>query len=80
MPGRVPRHRYPWWVQVGLWGVPGRAGAWAFFAVAGLSAVALPAIGIATGIVAFYAGLLFLLAALWYWLCIRWVDEHGSWD
>jgi hypothetical protein len=39
MSARLPRERYPWWVKLGLWGVPGRAGAWAFVAVSVLLAV-----------------------------------------
>jgi hypothetical protein len=27
-----------------------------------------------------FAGGLFVFAALWYYLSIRWVDQHGRWE
>jgi hypothetical protein len=80
MAGRVPRERYPWWVQLGLWGVPGRAGAWAFVGLSVLLALAGVGYAALANDPRGYAGLLFLLAALTYWLAIRWVDRHGSWE
>jgi hypothetical protein len=67
----------PLWVKVGLWGVPGRAGAWAF---AGLSLV-LAAASVAYGFEdrRFFWGGLLVFAAVWYYLSIRWVDRHGRW-
>ena len=67
----------PWWVEVGLWGLPNRASAWAFFWLSVLLAV-----GSLVGAVFFWAlgfGVLFLLAAWWYYACIRWVDRHDRW-
>jgi hypothetical protein len=65
-------------VQVGLWGL-NRAGAWAFFWLC----LALAAGGVACGLfvhpLAFLGGLM-VFAALWYYLSIRWVDQHGSWS
>jgi len=80
MAGRVPRKQYPWWVKLSLWGVPGRAGVWACFGLSLLLAVACVAYAILANDPRLYTGLLFLLAALPYWLTIRWVDEHGSWE
>src|SRR5262245_48436593 len=80
MTKRVPRRDYPWWVKLGLWGVPSRVGAWAFVAVSLLAALAFAGYAASTGDVRFYWGLLFLLSALMYWLSIRWVDQYGSWD
>lgn len=28
----------------------------------------------------YFWGLGFLLSALWYWLCIKWVDKNSSWE
>jgi hypothetical protein len=67
----------PWWVQVGLFGLPTRASAWAFVWLS----VLLAAAG-AAGVLFYWPlglGVLFLLAALWYYLCIRWVDRNGRW-
>ena len=70
----IPR---PWWVKLGLWGVPGRAGAWGFVwlsvAIAGYSlyrAFEEPQ---------WWVGLLTLLSAAAYWAAIRWVDRYGRW-
>jgi hypothetical protein len=71
------RPERPFWVAVGLAGLPHRASAWACFWVSVLLTVAsVPAaffypIGI--------FGLGFGFAAWWYWACIQWVDEHNDW-
>jgi len=72
------RASYPLWVRIGLWGLPSRASVWAFF---GLSI----ACAVAGCIYGFYkprafAGSLLFVAALMYWLTIRWVDRHGRWS
>jgi hypothetical protein len=77
MNGRVPREEYPWWVKLSLWGVPNRAAAWVFVWLSVLLAVAFVAYGFWDS--RYFVGLLFLLAALWYWLALRWVDHNGSW-
>jgi hypothetical protein len=69
----------PWWVQVGLWGIHSRATAWGFFWSSLALAVAPGLIGYTSGTTFSLCGL-FVLAALWYWLCIRWMDEHGGWS
>jgi predicted transporter len=80
MTNKVPRDCYPWWVKVGLWGLPNRAAVWAFVWLSVLAAVGCVAYAVWVGHPRWYAGLLFLLAALMYWLAIRWVDRHGSWE
>jgi hypothetical protein len=77
MEPKPPRTSYPLWVQLGLWGLPNRAAVWVCFWLSMACAVA----GVAYG---FYKpraflGSLFFLAALMYWLTIRWVDRHGRW-
>jgi hypothetical protein len=69
----------PWWVQVGLWRIQSRSTAWAFFWFSLVLAVA-PGLFLFTLNKGFVLFGLFGLAALWYWLCIRWVDEHGAWS
>jgi hypothetical protein len=64
-------HERPLWVAVGLWGLKTRAMAWAFVVLS---------IVVAIGWMYFsWTGVLIFLAALWYFLAIRWVDQHGSW-
>jgi hypothetical protein len=83
----------PLWVRAGLFGVPSRKtallwmnGALAFAVLVGIAILAMPVSvnGIARGIDAraLYAGLVvppLLIAPLWYWLAIRWTDEHDGW-
>lgn len=79
MAKRVPRSGYPWWVKLSMWGVPGRAGLWAFVALSVAAAVACVVYGFWKN-PRFILGALLLFAALMYWLSIRWVDKHGSWS
>jgi hypothetical protein len=64
-------------VKLSLWGVPNRAAAWAFVWLSVLLAVACVVYGFWDS--RYFVGILFLLAALGYWLALRWVDHHGSW-
>lgn len=68
----------PLWVRVGLWGLPRRSAAWAFFWLS----MALGIGGIIYGFSdrRFFAGALLFVAAGWYYLAIRWVDQHGGWS
>ena len=67
----------PWWVAVGLWGIPSRAAAMAY--LYGTLTVAI--VSAAAGIVfaPAWVGVLMLLASGWYWASIRWNDRHGGW-
>lgn len=78
----VPPDEYPWWVQLSLWGVPyGRTGQWFFVAFALACAVGLVAYGVVEGRPRFLILSPFAaVAALPYWLSIRWIDRHGSWQ
>lgn len=78
MERRATKKEYPWWVKLSMMGVPGRAGLWACVAVSLL---------LAAGGLYFWQSdararpfTLFAIAALPYWLSIRWVDRHGAWD
>ena len=68
----------PAWVRLTLWGVPSRraARAWLWLSVT------LALGGAAYGFVdrRFFGFAAFFFAALWYWLAIRWVDEHDGWS
>lgn len=68
----------PLWVKAGLWGLPNRASAWAFFWLS----VAVAGGCIAYGFVdrRFFIGGLMVFAALWYIAAIKWVDCHGRWS
>ena len=63
----------PLYVKVGLWGIGSRPLALAFV---GLSVI------FAIGTTVYFAspmGLLLLLAAVWYWAAIRWMDHNEGW-
>jgi hypothetical protein len=78
MRGRGRREGWPLWVRAGLWGVTEPAAAWTFFG--GSAALALAGLGLGFVHPAFFAGAGFALAAVWYYLCIRWVGRNGSWS
>jgi len=77
---RIPREKYPWWVKASLWGLPGRRYALAFAWLSVLVSAATCSYLIRTRRQPWSVGLLFLGAALLYWLSVRWVDRHGSWE
>jgi hypothetical protein len=62
----------PLWVKVGLWGIKTRSVAWAFVVLS-------IAVGIGWMIYMSWLGSIMFLAALWYWLAIRWVEQNDSW-
>lgn len=62
----------PMWVQLGLWGLKSRGSVLAFMWLCILIA----------GVLAFFRvwyGLILLIAAVWYWLALRWVGKHEGW-
>jgi hypothetical protein len=68
---------WPWWVSLGLWGLPGRGWAWGCFWLSVLIAAG-------SAVAGFYYwpaffGVLFVFAAAWYFAAIRWVDRNGEW-
>lgn len=63
----------PLWVSIGLWGLKTRGSVLAFMWLS-------IALAVASAIVQFWLGLLVLLAALWYWLAMKWVDENEGWQ
>jgi len=75
---RVPPSNYPWWVKVSMWGGLKRTGLWVFVALSIAAAVASFVYGFWDQRF-YYLGPAFLVAALMYWLSIRWVDRYGSW-
>jgi hypothetical protein len=73
---RLPEQR-PLWVAIGLWGLPNRLSAVAFLWLSLLLTVACAIAGFWIPIL--WVGFLFIFSSAWYWLAIRWVDEHGGW-
>lgn len=73
----LDRSTWPIMVRLGLWGIPNRGIAWAFVWVSIACAVGGVAVGFFHPLG--FLGLFMLFAALWYYLSIRWVDQHGSW-
>lgn len=74
---RVSRDAYPWWVKVSLWGVPGRRGLWAFVVLS--LACSLGALLYGFWDARYFAASAIGLAAIPYWLSMKWVDRHGTW-
>ena len=74
----VDRSRWPLMVRLGLWGIPSRGTAWADFGLSLVLAIGCVVYGLIDR--RFFFGGLFVFAALWYYLSIRWVDQHGSWS
>jgi hypothetical protein len=62
----------PFWVTVGLWGLSTRSLAWTFVVLSVLAAIG-------STLYWSWLGSGFLLASLWYWQAIRWVDKNDSW-
>ena len=79
MAERIPRSQYPFWVKLSIWGVPGRAGLWAFVMLSLACAIALFFYGLRSPLLLVLAPIM-ACAAVPYWLSIRWIDRHGSWD
>jgi len=77
---RVRREQYPWWVKASLWGLPNRSAVWAFVWLSVVAAAGATGYLKWVGSPRWYVGPLFLLAALMYWLSIRWMDQNGSWE
>jgi hypothetical protein len=88
---RRPSIERPLWVKVALWGVPNRAVAWALFWLCVAVAPVFFVISFWNPFLVFFwfgtwdpifffLGVYFVLVALWYWLAIRWVDQHGGWS
>jgi len=71
------RPERPFWVQVALWGLPNRTSVWACFWLAVILTIA--SMLYALHDVRFFAGALFIFAALWYYLAIHWIDQHDRW-
>lgn len=67
----------PPWVEVGLYGVSSRGAALAFLWIS----VALAVVCLIAGFffLPLFLGALFGVAALWYWLAIKWVDQNDRW-
>lgn len=74
---RIPRSEYPGWVKLSLWGLPNRASVWFFVWLSLFAALACGIYGFRDP--RFFLGLGLIIAALLYWLAIKWVDRYGSW-
>jgi hypothetical protein len=72
------RRNWPVMVRLGLWGLGTRMSAWTFF----WGSLAIAAGCFVYGFVnpLAFSGVLFVFASLWYYLSIRWVDQHRMWS
>jgi ATP-dependent Clp protease ATP-binding subunit ClpC len=73
----VDRSTWPIMVRMGLWGIANRKLAWFFVCLSVAGATACVAYGFIQ--FKFFSGGLILLAGLWYYLSIKWVDQNSSW-
>lgn len=73
----IDRSTWPAHVRFGLWGLKTRASAWAFVVLSIVLAVGSVLYGFVNPF--FFAGGLLVFSALWYYLAIRWVDQHSHW-
>ena len=73
----VDRSDWPPMVRWGLMGLRSRGAAWAFFWLCIVIAAGCAAYGFVNP--AFFLGVTLVLPALWYYLAIRWVDQHSRW-
>ena len=80
MAGRVPRAQYPWWVKMGVWGLPNRGAVWLFVWQSIAAAIVVTAYMAWIRHPRWPAGLLFFFGAFMYWKAIRWVDRNGTWS
>ncbi len=78
MENRVPRSAYPLWVKLSLWGVSGRRGLWLFVVVSLICGFSF--LGYGFWDARYFRAAIIGLAAIPYWLTIRWVDRHGTWE
>ena len=63
----------PLLVRLGLWGLKTRQSALAFMWLCIIGAVV-------SVVLKYWIGSLLLIAALWYWYSLRWVDKNGGWS
>jgi hypothetical protein len=78
---RVPPE-WPWWVRLSLLGTKSRRALWAWTWASLALGVVLVVVGLWINR-PFYAVLGAIggpWAAAMYWLTVRWIDQHGSWD
>ena len=75
--GRRPRR--PFWVVLGLVGLPSREWAIAFAWLSLAAAVGCPVYAVATDRPQWWLGIGMVLAAWWYWEAVRWVDRNDQW-
>lgn len=68
----------PSWIRIGLWGIRSRALALGFMWLS----IVIATLGVAYGFrdARFFACAAFYFSALMYWLSIRWVDTHDTWE
>jgi hypothetical protein len=71
------RSKWPGWVRLALWGISNRILAWVFFGIS--ITLTLASIGFGFIDPAAFLGIIFVLAAAWYYFAIRWVDRHDGW-
>jgi hypothetical protein len=81
----------PFWIEIGMLGIKSRGAALAWFYLSIILSLLCPVMipfglplfaertlseRIVIGLVACAGG---LLASLWYWFCIKWMDENRGW-
>ncbi len=74
----IDRSNWPFMVRIGLWRIQTRSIAWAFVAGSIIIAIACGAYSFVNP--RFLGGTSLFLAALWYYLAIKWVDKNKQWN
>lgn len=69
---------FPLYVKIGLLAIYSKRTALFYFWLSIALSVVSAVLGVFNRI--YFWGLGFLISALWYWLCIRWVDKNSKWD
>lgn len=69
---------FPFWVKLGLWGINNKKTALGYFWVCILLSIISFILGFIDS--RYFAGLILLLSAGWYWSCIIWIDKNAKWE
>ena len=88
MTERMPPAAYPWWVKLCMIGARSRRAMVAYMWLSAAAAVLLVGLAVinagtlraSTATILWVGAAALALAVPWYWLAIRWIDSHGSWD
>jgi len=76
----VDRSEWPIMVRLGLMWISKRSSALIWTAIIAAIAIGCIIAGFIIDNVFFFSGVVCVFSALWYYLAIRWVDKHSTWQ